>query len=62
MYLLFAFTAIVEEHCSYREPVNVELRMAVFIFCRFSALFVLDFFLNFESIDVNFSDHVCNSV
>ena len=22
--------------------------------------FVFDFFLNFESIDVNFSDHVCN--
>ena len=33
----------VEIHSSFLESVNLELRLAVFIFCQYSVSFVLDF-------------------
>ena len=37
-----------------KEPANFELRLAVLNFYLFSTTFVLNLFLNFEIIDVNF--------
>ena len=40
----------VEVHCSFLKTVNLELRMAVFNFFRFPALFVFEFFFfNFRA-------------
>ena len=52
----------VEVHSSFSEPVNVGLRLDVFNFLPIFRLICSWFCKNFESIDVNFSGHVWNTV
>ena len=51
-------TEQVEVHSSFVEPVNVEFRLAVFNFFANIQSHLFLTFLNFESVDVNFSGHV----